>query len=59
MKISDLKQLIALQEEYIALLCEELNDTAQQAAIRGWKSKRVEQGERLREKINNQKRKLR
>lgn len=45
-------QLLIAYNEYIDLLSEELNDTAQMAAVHGWKSHRVERGEKIREKIN-------
>jgi hypothetical protein len=45
------KELICALTEYILLLKEELNEVCDIAVIHGWKSTRVEQGEKLRHKI--------
>lgn len=44
-------KLIEKLEEYIELLGDELNSTSVLAWLHGWRSKRVEQGEKLREEI--------
>ena len=43
--------LIKKQQEYIQLLTDELNEIATSVAQHGWKSTRVEDGERLRAEI--------
>ncbi len=45
--------IVEVLNEYIKLLGEELNDTAQIAAAHGWKSNRIEQGNKLRTKLND------
>lgn len=42
---------IEIWKQYHALLGEELNDLAVLATMRGWKSKRAEEGKRFREKL--------
>lgn len=46
-----LEELINALEEYIALLCEELDETATIAHAHGWRTSRLEEGELLRDKI--------
>jgi len=46
-----LTPLLLAQQEYIDLLCEELDELAGLAYSHGWKSSRVEEGEKLRQKI--------
>jgi hypothetical protein len=50
-----MENLIKAYEDYILLLGEELNEVVSIAYMKGWKSKRVEQGKILREKIENEK----
>ena len=45
--------IIEALNDYISLLGEELDETAQIAAVHGWQSKRIEQGEKLRAKLKN------
>lgn len=45
-------ELIEAQEEYIDLLLNELEETASIAHNHGWRSHLVDEGERVREKIN-------
>lgn len=49
--------LLALTEEFLALLGDELHETAVIATLHGWKSRRYEQGKILREKIKQLKEK--
>ena len=44
-------ELIETLKEYIVLLTEELDELAIFADVHGWKSKRIEKGNELREKI--------
>lgn len=44
--------LIQTQEKYIQLLGEELDELCVLASVHGWKSKRVQQGQELRIRIN-------
>ena len=46
-----LEELVFLQTEYIGLLGNELDETALIAAQHGWKSRRAEQGEKLRQQM--------
>lgn len=46
-----LKRLLLAQQEYIDLLCKELDELAGLASSHGWKSHRVEDGKELRKKI--------
>jgi hypothetical protein len=43
---------IELQREYIKLLEKEIQETAPLAAMRGWVSTQIVQGEELRQKLN-------
>jgi hypothetical protein len=45
------QELVEALKEYNQLITDELNDLVGVAAVHGWKSNRVEQGEKLREKI--------
>lgn len=45
------KRLIGELNEYICLLCAELDDVIGGAAVHGWRSARVEKGKELRERI--------
>jgi hypothetical protein len=47
-----MEELIEVYEKYINLLNEELNELVSVAYIHGWKSKRVEEGQRLRDEID-------
>ena len=49
--------LLALTEEFLAILGDELHETAMIATLHGWKSRRYEQGKILREKIKQLKEK--
>ncbi len=49
--------LLALTEEFLAILGDELHETAMIATLHGWKSRRYEQGNILREKIKQLKEK--
>ncbi len=44
-------ELIKTQQEYIDLLIAEINDLCGMASVHGWRSTRVDEGKRLREKI--------
>ncbi len=46
-----LKEVILVQDDYIKLLTEELNELALFASVHGWKSTRYEQGKTFRKKI--------
>lgn len=50
-RIVELERREAVFREYVDLLTEELGETAVLAALRGWKSTRCEEGERLREAL--------
>ena len=53
-----LGQLVTLQEQYIAFIGEELEETAILASARGWKSKRFDEGVKLRTEMERFKGKL-
>ena len=46
-------KMIEKQQEYIQLLTDELSDVVGMASIHGFRSNRVEQGEKLREELSN------
>ncbi len=50
-RLDALVGLVARLDEYIAVMGEELNDTATLAVIHGWRSTRVAQGRKLRREI--------
>jgi len=50
-KLEKAIELAKIQEEYINLLGEELNELATLAHTHGWKSSRIEKGKKLRQKI--------
>ena len=50
-QLSPDKAIIAKMEEYIKLLGKELDETATMAHIYGWRSSRVEEGEKLRAEL--------
>ena len=52
-----MEELIKKQDEYIKLLCDELDEIASIASVHHWKSGRVEQGEKLRQEIKELKQK--
>lgn len=45
-------ELVETLEEYIELLCDEIDELAGIASVHGWESSRYEQGVELRERIN-------
>jgi hypothetical protein len=49
--MKNLEKIIEIQDEYIHLLGEELNELVVLAHIHGWESKRYEDGKKLREEI--------
>jgi len=49
--MSNLEQLIEAYDNYIKVLCEELDETVSIASVHGWKSKRAELGILCREEI--------
>lgn len=51
-------ELIILQELYIQLLIAELEEVVPIAHIHGWRSKRFEEGELMRQKMKEQKEKV-
>lgn len=51
-EIQAYKDVIALKDEYIQLLTDELSDMAGMAYVHGWRSTRVEKGQELRDKIS-------
>lgn len=51
-EIQAYREVIALKDEYIQLLVDELNDMAGAAYVHGWRSTRVEKGQELRDKIS-------
>ena len=53
-----LAKLVTLQEQYIAFIGEELEETAILASARGWKSKRFDEGVKLRTEMERLKGKL-
>lgn len=53
-----MEELIKLQEIYIQLLIAELEDVVPIAHIHGWRSKRFEEGELIRQKMKEQKEKV-
>jgi hypothetical protein len=57
-EMTDVEKLIDKYEEYLAALLEELNETTGIAYIHGWRSSRVEEGNRLREELGVLKDKL-
>jgi hypothetical protein len=50
-RVEERKRVCEVYDRYIALLAEELNDTAVLAMVHGWTSSRIEQGEKLRAEI--------
>ena len=48
----ELKALSAKQDEYLKIICEELNETTSIASVHGWKSTRYKEGMKLREEMN-------
>ncbi len=50
--INNSKKLIKALKEYNQLLSDELDDSASMAFVHGWRSKRVEKGNELRERIS-------
>lgn len=52
-KEQELSRLVEKQREYINLLVEELDELVSIASVHGWKSSRVEEGERLRSEISS------
>jgi len=48
-----LEEYISLLKEYIKALGNELDDAVNIAAIHGWKSTRIKEGELMRDKIEN------
>lgn len=51
-KLNEAKELLKLTEKFLELLGDELHETAVIARLHGWRSSRIEQGNALREKIN-------
>jgi hypothetical protein len=51
-------ELIILQELYIQLLIAELEEVVPYAVASGWRTSRFEEGELLRQKMNEQKEKV-
>jgi len=56
-RLDALVGLVAKLDEYIAVMGEELNDTATLAVIHGWRSTRVAKGRKLRREIATLRRK--
>lgn len=53
-----MKELIKYYEDYIKLLSDEIDDLVSIAAVHRWSSDRVDEGERLRNKIRKQKKQV-
>jgi len=56
-RLDALVGLVAKLDEYIAVMGDELNDTATLAVIHGWRSTRVAEGRKLRREIATLRRK--
>ena len=56
-RLDALVGLVAKLDEYIAVLGDELNDTATIAVFHGWKSKRYDEGVKMRKEIDALRRK--